>query len=76
MVFSSWLRKLTYIFYYIILLYKLFLLDWGVLFGLFGSYESLNKQESSPFLRKKFALSPKSSFSSCKDKKAFETLTE
>ena len=44
MVYSSSLRTLTYIFYYIILVYKLFLLDWGVLFGLFDSFESLNKQ--------------------------------
>ena len=76
MVFSSWLRTLTYIFYCIILVYKLSLLDWGILFGFFGSYESFNKEDSSPFIITTFALSLKSSFSSCKDKKAFETWTE
>ena len=76
MVFSSWLRTLTYIFYCIILVYKLSILDWGILFGFFGSYESFNKEDSSPFIITTFALSLKSSFSSCKDKKAFETWTE
>ena len=76
MVFSSWLRTLTYDFYFIILVNKLSLLDWGISSCLFGSYESLNKEVSSPFLKTKFALSLKSSFSSCKVKKAFETLTE
>ena len=55
---------------------KLSLLDWEILFCLFGSYESLNKEDSSPFIVTKFALSLRSSFSSCKDKKAFETSTE
>ena len=76
MVFSSLLRTLTYIFYCIILVYKLSLLDWGILSSLFGPYESLNKEDSIPFLREKFALSLKISFISCKDEKAFETLTE
>ena len=44
MVFSSWLRTVTYIFYCIILVYKLFLLDWGILFGPYGSYEPLVKK--------------------------------
>ena len=48
----------------------------GILFGLFGSSESLNKEDSSPFMITKFALSLKSSFGSCKDKMAFETSTE
>ena len=76
MVFSSLLRTLTYIFYCIILVYKLSLLDWGILFGLFGSYESLNKEDSIPFLRAKFASSLKISFISCKDEKTLETLAE
>ena len=58
------------------LVYKLSLLDWGILFSLFGSSESLNKEDSSPFMITKYALSLKSSFSSCKDKMAFETSTE
>ena len=56
--------------------YKLSLLDWGILFSFFSSYESLNKEDCSPFIVAKFALSLKSSFSSCMDKKAFETLIE
>ena len=56
--------------------YKLSFLDWGILSGLSGSYESLDKEDCSPFIVAKFALSLKSSFSSCMDKKAFETLTE
>ena len=47
-----------------------------MLFGLFGSYEFLNKEDNSPFLIAKFSLSWKSSFGSFKVKKAFETLTE
>ena len=73
---SSLSRTLTYIFYRIILVYKLSLLNWRILSALFGSYESLNKEDSIPFLRAKFALSLKISFSSCKDEKVFETLTE
>ena len=45
----------------------------GNLIWFFGSYESFNKEDSSPFIITTFALSLKSSFSSCKDKKAFET---
>ena len=55
---------------------QLSFLDWGILSGLSGSYESLDKEDCSPFIVAKFALSLKSSFSSCMDKKAFETLTE
>ena len=76
MVFSSYLRTLTCIFCCIILVYKLSFLDWGILSGLSGSYESLDKEDCSPVTVAKFALSLKSSFSSCMDKKAFETLTE
>ena len=62
MVLSSWLRTVTYISYCTILVYKLSLLDWGILFGFFGSYESFNKEDTSPFLGSKFALSLKSSY--------------
>ena len=46
------------------LVYKLSLLDWGISSGLFGSYESLNKEDCSLFKIKKICIIIKKLFQS------------